>query len=106
MISKKEFCKAFIRRYCNSKNLSIKELKEHKEQYAVESASLGIAMETLGWLDNTNIISYLSERGGIYMIVHQADRDHPNTNEDKQYDPAILTMREMISLLPDDVPQS
>lgn len=38
------------------------------------------------------------------MLVHRADRDHPNQDEDKKYEPAILTMREIIALLPDDVP--
>lgn len=107
MISKKEFCRAFIRKFCNSHipDKSMEELKEHKEQYAMGSTSLGIAMETLGWFDdNSNIKEYLASRGGIYMLVHRADRDHPNQDEDKKYEPAILTMREMIALLPDDVP--
>lgn len=105
MISKKEFCKAFIRKFCNSNNLAIEELKSDKEQYAVGNTSLGIAMETLGWFDdNPNIKEYLASRAGIYILVHQADRDHPNQDEDKKYEPSILTMREIIYLLPDDVP--
>ena len=105
MISKKEFCKAFIRKFCNSNNLAIEELKSDKEQYAVGNTSLGIAMETLGWFDdNSNIKEYLASRGGIYILVHHADRDHPNQDENKKYEPAILTMREIIALLPDDVP--
>lgn len=105
MISKKEFCRAFIRRFCNSHAYSIEELKEHKDHYAMGSTSLGIAMETLGWFDdNSNIKEYLASRAGIYMLVHQADRDRPNQDEDKKYEPAILTMREIIALLPDDVP--
>ena len=105
MISKKEFCRAFIRRFCNSHAYSMEELKELKDHYAMGSTSLGIAMETLGWFDdNSNIKEYLASRGGIYILVHRADRDHPNQDEDKKYEPAILTMREIIALLPDDVP--
>lgn len=105
MISKKEFCKAFIRKFCISNNLAIEELKENKARYAMGNTSLGIAMETLGWFDDDlSIREYLFDRAGIYMLVHRADRDHPNQDEDKKYEPAILTMREIIALLPDDVP--
>lgn len=93
ILNKKEFCYMVLAKHCEQENKTIQELSPMD---ALQSTSIGIAMEYLGLLDEyPDTLEYLSDRGGV---VFTFPGKVPGVG---QFEPRVMGMREILSLLPD-----
>ena len=90
MISKKQYCELVIEDFCNSEEINREELTEVD---IYKSSCLGVAMEYLGLIKDPSNLEYISTRAGIADTYVNADERVIN----------MLTVRDMLSLLPDEV---
>jgi len=88
MISKNQFCRHIVGEYCQHERINEKELSD---AHCYRSGSLAVAMEHLGLIRDQETKDYVSSRNGLYITSF--DNNPAN----------ILTMREMIDLLPNNV---
>lgn len=91
MMTKRQYCEMIVHRAIKENNFTPEEVIN----YAHSSTSLGIALEYLGFInpnDTPDLYNYLQSRGGI-VFVHY---------DEKTESSAILSMRELLALLPDD----
>ena len=91
MMTKRQYCEMIVHQAIKEKNFSPEEITN----YAYNSTSLGIALEYLGFInpkDTPDLYNYLQSRGGI-VFVHY---------DEKTESSAILSMRELLELLPED----
>lgn len=95
MMTKKEFAQCLINK--KRKELEIPEsvTLEGLKGYAYSSSTIAICLETLGLFNenDTELKAYTAARGGIYMMGTKQSEEHG--------DLPILTVREIIDLLPD-----
>ncbi len=91
MLTKEEFCKAYIKQY---------EMENKIESVSgadvFKSTNLGICMDYLG-LTNSEESEYLSNRGGI--LFEYVDEEKLRNGDDTGF--KTLSMRELIRLLPE-----
>lgn len=90
-MTKRQYCEMIIHNAIKEKNLTPEEVIT----YAYSSTSLGIALEYLGFVnpkDTPDLYNYLQSRGGIVFIHY----------DEKTESSAILSMRELLELLPED----
>ena len=90
MISKKQYCELVIEDFCNSEEINREELKEGD---IYKSSCLGVAMEYLGLIKDQSNLEYVVTRGGILDTYVNAEERVIN----------MLTVRDMLSLLPETV---
>ena len=90
MITKTQFCQHIVDKFCCDNRLKPEHLCE---DFITQSSSLAVAMEHLGLIKTPELQQYASERAGIFI----AFSSKPLT--EKGID--ILTVREMIDLLPE-----
>lgn len=84
MMSKRQFAECLVDRFCTDNGVN----REDAHNHIAESSTLAVALEYLGKLDK-NEIWYARQRGGCAY-----------TYFDKNL--AILTIREIMSFLPDE----
>lgn len=87
MMSKRQFAECLVNRFCSSENVS----REEAHNYILSSSTLAVSLEYLGML-NEDEAGYSRERGGC-AYTYFGDKDHS---------PAILTIREIMSFLPEE----
>lgn len=91
MISKKMYAKHIVNEYIQNRKLDPQGGYKDLNEYVKDNASLGIALDILGYLDEDNK-QYIENRNGTpYVICY--DRLSVHT----------LTTREIMDMLPDDV---
>lgn len=91
MISKKMYAKHIVNEYIQNRKLDTQGGYKDLNEYVKDNASLGIALDVLGYLDEDNK-QYIENRNGTpYVICY--DRLSVHT----------LTTREIMDMLPDDV---
>lgn len=91
MMTKRQYCEMIIHNAIKEKNLTPEEVIN----CAYNSTSLGIALEYLGFInptDTPDLYNYLQSRGGIVFVSY----------DEKTESSAILSMRELLELLPED----
>lgn len=90
MLTKTEYCEAFVENYLMHRGPHNKKIEDIKEEEIFASTSLGICLEFLGKIPSEEIRGYIAERSGTVI-------NYINGGKYK-----FLSMRELISLLPDD----
>ena len=86
MITKTDFCKFYVRDFCEKNKIPEKKLIEEINYYITKSSCLGIALSYLYPEKlSQESIQYISTRGGIYITA-------PSGN--------VLSFREALSCLP------
>ena len=100
MLTKKELAWAIIRRNYEievSKPEDLKNLSQGEIfRLSLGSTNLGIAFETLGLITDQECLDYLSNRGGVlFTAIFPEKVDDDNFIK-------VLTLRELLELLPDD----
>ena len=91
MMTKRQYCEMIVHNVIKEKNITPEEVID----YAYSSTSLGIALEYLGFInptDTPDLYNYLQSRGGIVFASY----------DEKTENSAILSMRELLDLLPED----
>ena len=97
MLTKKQFAESFLKSGIDEDTFAL--LKNNKLskgdiwKICLSSTCDGICLQVLGYLDTDDfkdLNDYLNERGGIYISYY---------GDVKEY--SVLTMREMLNLLPD-----
>lgn len=103
MLTKKQFAKAVLYNQMDACNISRDTPLENLINMAFQSTHAGIALDVLGALDDDpEIQRYVSDRAGIlYQYVEKVSM--PNGESDVHVH--FLTMREMLDLLPDELPE-
>ena len=86
MLTKTQFCNSIIHNYCSDNNII-----DLQESEILKSSSLAVAMEYLGLIKDPMMKKYAEERGGILFTYH----------DDVTRDCSMLTVRELLTLLPD-----
>lgn len=84
MITKKQFCEYILDKFCEEEDITPEQLEEH----VTKSSSACVAAEYLGLLKTEELREYASERAGLYLTIYVPE-------------PATLTTREFIDLLPE-----
>lgn len=87
MMSKRQFAECLVDRFCSSEKVS----REEAHRHILSSSTLSVALEYLGMLSKDEM-EYSKERGGC-AYTYFGDKDHS---------PAILTIRDIMSFLPDE----
>lgn len=88
MLTKTQFCKAFINQYASKNKIKVEDVSESEIH---RSSCLAVVLEHLGLITDPELKNYVSQRAGTLYIF---------TDENNQ--PHFLTIRELISLLPED----
>ena len=90
MMTKRMYCETIVKKWCDTYNKSLS--KAHEDIYA--SSNLAVALEYLDMLSPEEV-EYSSTRGGIVEVYREFDDEGNYKNSH------ILSVRDMISLLPD-----
>ena len=86
MITKEDFCRYYIKKYCEENKISEEDLVKNINYYITKSSCLGIALSYIySEKFSKENVDYISTRGGIFITS-------PLGN--------ILSFREMLGLLP------
>lgn len=110
MITKRSYCKLLIENYLREQeedrfkdeDLVLLNLNDKTTYFPnlLSSSSLCVAMEYLGLLDDEDTISeklYANTRAGSTGIMYQ------NIKSDGEIIPEILSVRDLLSILPDNI---
>lgn len=84
MITKKQLCEHILAEFCRSENI----LQENIEEHLTKSSSVCVAAEYLGLIKEPYLQHYTKSRGGCQIYICGEE-------------PAILTTRELLNLLPE-----
>lgn len=83
MMTKTQYCEHVIAEFCYKEGISRAELTD---AHVLSSSTLGVAMEHLGLLQDPEIKSYVSSRGGMHVLGFEGGH---------------LSTREFIDMLPE-----
>lgn len=90
------FCELVIKEYLgNLEKNPFNNWRDISEGYAYQSTCVGLAMEHLGLKLSNQTLDYLISRAGIYEF-------YADEKEGKAH---ILTFREMLDMLPEELPE-
>lgn len=86
-VTKTDFCWMLIERFLAEEKL---EFDEITDGHISRSSSLGIAMEYLGMIDDSEMKEYIKHRSGCWDLLVSEDGNH-----------YVVTIRDMLNSLPD-----
>jgi hypothetical protein len=101
MFTKKDFAEYILKEYAKNEGISVKGIKANLSACVYASTRVGIALEELGLLNEHKALKeYLSEREGVWLmyIPDKKEIPIPTAQDIKQ-----MSIREMFSLLPDNI---
>jgi len=86
-MTKKEYCEYLLQDFSRSEDKKVSEITESD---ILKSSKLAVAMEYLGMLKSKEMKNYAESRGGTVFFLAENHEE-----------PAILSARELIALLPE-----
>lgn len=88
MITKDQFANDIINKFCESEGIKREELTEG---HVFRSSAVGVAMDHLNLITDESLKNYIDNRAGSFITIFEGK------------DISMLSVREMLKLLPDTI---